>query len=151
MSMTIQPSRTFPATASQGNPVPAAAISSQARGSGQVQGPADGRPARWRPEQRGQVREQADVAHARSSQRDRGGHRDERDSPVEQRRGALFLQRAGQQAGQADLVGGLAEQDRARVADQALSVRGDLQGMVPPVMLHGEERSGLEVAACGNR
>ena len=39
------------------------------------------------------------------------------------------------------LVGGLAEQDRAGVADQALPVRGDLQGMVPPVMLHGEERS----------
>jgi hypothetical protein len=27
------------------------------------------------------------------------------------------------------------------VPDQALPVRGDLQGMVPPVMLHGEERS----------
>ena len=42
------------------------------------------------------------------------------------------------------LVGGLAEQDRAGVADQALSVRGDLQGMVPPVKLHGEERSRFE-------
>jgi hypothetical protein len=38
------------------------------------------------------------------------------------------------------VVGGLAEQDRAGVADQARPVRGDLQGTVPPVMLHGEER-----------
>ena len=27
------------------------------------------------------------------------------------------------------------------MADQAGPVRGDLQGMIPPVMLHGEERS----------
>jgi hypothetical protein len=27
------------------------------------------------------------------------------------------------------------------MADQARPVRGDLQGMVPAVMLHGEERS----------
>jgi hypothetical protein len=27
------------------------------------------------------------------------------------------------------------------VADESPSVRGDLQGMVPPVKLHGEERS----------
>ena len=44
-------------------------------------------------------------------------------------------------AGQSRLVGGLAEQDRAGVADQAGPAGGDLQGMVPPVMLHGEERS----------
>jgi hypothetical protein len=44
-----------------------------------------------------------------------------------------------------DVKYGLAEQDGARVAAQSLPVRGDLQGMVPPVMLHGEERSRLEV------
>ena len=43
--------------------------------------------------------------------------------------------------GQSRLVSGLAQQDRAGVPDQARPVRGDLQGMVPPVMLHGEERS----------
>src|SRR5690242_5496141 len=53
-----------------------------------------------------------------------------------------FLRRAADSpGGQAELVGGLAEQDRAGVADESLSVRGDLQGMVPPVKLHGEERS----------
>jgi hypothetical protein len=40
------------------------------------------------------------------------------------------------------LVSGLAEQDRPGVADQPGSSCGDLQGMVPPVKLHGEERSG---------
>ena len=39
------------------------------------------------------------------------------------------------------LIGGLAEQDRAGVADQPGPVGGDLQSMVPPVMLHREERS----------
>ena len=57
-----------------------------------------------------------------------------------------FLSRAAlSPAVRPELVGGLAEQDRAGVADQSLSVRGDLQGMVPPVMLHGEERSRLGV------
>ena len=50
-------------------------------------------------------------------------------------------QRRAQLPGQSRLVSGLAEQDRAGVPDQARPVRGDLQGMVPPVMLHGEERS----------
>ena len=70
---------------------------------------------------------------------------DEHDSPVEQRRRALLPQGRAEPGGEPELVGGLAEQDGAGVADQALSVRGDLQGMVPPVMLHGEERSRLEV------
>ncbi len=34
--------------------------------------------------------------------------------------------------GEAELVGGLAEQDRAGAADEALSVRCDLMGTVPP-------------------
>ncbi len=58
--------------------------------------------------------------------------------PVVQGRGALLPQRRAQAGGQSCLVGGLAEEYRAGVADQALPVRGDLQGMGPPVMLHGE-------------
>ena len=58
------------------------------------------------------------------------------------KRGELpFFRSAPLSRGQSGLVGGLAEQDRSGVADQACSVGGDLQGMVPPVMLHGEERS----------
>jgi hypothetical protein len=36
------------------------------------------------------------------------------------------------------------------MAGQARPVGGDLQGMVPPVMLHGEERSSSGIKACGN-
>jgi hypothetical protein len=43
--------------------------------------------------------------------------------------------------GQAALVGELAQQDPAGMADQAVPVGSDLQGMVPPVKLHGEKRS----------
>ena len=87
------------------------------------------------------MREQGDVAHGRGAQRDRDGQRCEHRPPVQQRRAALLQQGGGQPGGQAELVGGLAEQDRAGVADESPSVRGDLQGMVPPVKLHGEERS----------
>jgi Resolvase, N terminal domain len=80
----------------------------------------------------------ADVAHARGAQRDHGRHRDQHDSPVEQGRRALPPQRRAQARGQSRLVRGLAEEYRAGVADQARPVRGDLQGMGPPVMLHGE-------------
>jgi hypothetical protein len=48
------------------------------------------------------------------------------------------------------VAGGLTEQDRAGVADQAGPAGGDLQGMVPPVMLHGQERSSPGIKACGN-
>jgi hypothetical protein len=61
--------------------------------------------------------------------------------PVEQRGRALLPQRGAEAAGEAELVGGLAEQDRAGVADQLGSSCGDLQGTVPPVKRHGEERS----------
>jgi hypothetical protein len=74
-------------------------------------------------------------------ERDRGRHRDQHDPPVQQRRRTRLPQRRAQGGGQSRLVGGLAEQDRAGVPDQALPVRGDLQGMVPPVKLHGEQRS----------
>ena len=44
----------------------------------------------------------------------------------------FFRSAAHRHGGKPGLVGGLAEQDRAGVPDQALPVRGDLQGMVPP-------------------
>jgi hypothetical protein len=47
--------------------------------------------------------------------------------------------------GQSRLVSGLPQQDRAGVPDQARPVARDLQGMVPRRMLHGEERSDLEI------
>ena len=50
-------------------------------------------------------------------------------------------QRSAQPRGQPRLVSGLAQQDRARMPDKARPVTGDLQGMVPRHMLHGEERS----------
>jgi hypothetical protein len=47
-----------------------------------------------------------------------------------------------QDAVAAQQVSGLRDHaPRAGVAEQSLPVRGDLQGMVPPVKLHGEERS----------
>ena len=106
--------------------------------------------ARRVPQHRGQVRQHRDVAHAGRPERDRGRQRDQHDTPVEQRRRARLPQRRAQLRGQSRLVSGLAEQDRAGVADQARPVRGDLQGMVPPVMLHGEERSSPGITACGN-
>ena len=87
------------------------------------------------------MRQQGDVAHAGGPERDRGRQRHEHGTPVEDGRGARLPQRRAELPGQSGLVGGLAEQDRAGVADQPGPVRGDLQGMVPPVMLHGEERS----------
>jgi len=68
-------------------------------------------------------------------------HRHQHDPPVQNRPVPGLAQRRAQLPGQSRLVGGLPEEDRAGVADQARSVGGDLQGMVPPVMLHGEERS----------
>ena len=62
-------------------------------------------------------------------------------------RRARLPQRRAQAGGQSRLVGGLAEQDRAGVADQARPAAGDLQGMVPPRILHGEERSSLREVA----
>jgi hypothetical protein len=63
------------------------------------------------------------------------------DPPVKQGRRARLPQSGAQARCQPCLVGGLPQQDRARVADQARPAAGDLQGMAPPVMLHGEERS----------
>jgi hypothetical protein len=74
-------------------------------------------------------------------ERDRGRQRYQHDPPVEDRRVARLPQRPAQPGGQFRQVGGLAEQDRAGVADQAGPVSRDLMGMVLPVMLHGEERS----------
>ena len=87
------------------------------------------------------MRQHRDIAHAGGPQRDRRRHRDQHDPPVEQGRGALLPQRSAQPRGQPRLVSGLAQQDRARMPDKARPVTGDLQGMVPRHMLHGEERS----------
>jgi hypothetical protein len=56
-----------------------------------------------------------------------------------------LLQCRAQPGGQSRLVSGLPQQDRAGVPDQARPVARDLQGMVPRRMLHGEERSDLEI------
>jgi hypothetical protein len=80
-----------------------------------------------------------DVAHARGPQRDRDRHRHQHDPPVQDRRLPRLPQPGAQPAGQSRLVGGLAEQDCAGVADEAGPGGGDLQGMVPPASC--EERS----------
>ena len=163
MSITSQPVRVFPAMASHGNPagVPSISVhtcaralararairSSMAAIAGQVQGPPHRRPARRVPQHRGQVRQHRDVAHAGGPERDRRRHRDQHDPPVENGRCPRLPQRRTQGSGQSRLVSGLAEQDRARVADQARPAVGDLQGMVPPRILHGEERSSLREVA----
>ena len=164
--MMTQPARVFPAISSHGNPAGVASISFHACARALARARAirsrtAGVPARSSarrtvgplgaaPEDGGEVGEQGDVAHARGAQRDRRRHRDQHDPPVEQRRRALLPQRRAQGGGEPGLVGGLAEQDRAGVADQALSVRGDLQGMVPPVTLHGEGRSSSRGFRRGN-
>jgi hypothetical protein len=112
-----------------------------ARRPGQVQGAAHRRPARRVPEHRREVPQQGDVAHAGGPERDRGGQRDQHGAPVEGGRRALLPQRRAQLRGESCLAGGLSEQDRAGVADQPGPAGGDLQGVVPPVMLHGGERS----------
>jgi hypothetical protein len=166
MSMTTQPARVFPAISSHGNPAGVAWISFQARArapgagagdpvqdgrrAGEVQRAADRRAARRGPEDRGEVGEQGDVAHAGGPERDRDGHRDQHGPPVQERRRARLPQRRAQGGGEPGLIGALAEQDRAGVADQALCVRGDLQGMVPSVKLHGEERSSSRGFRRGN-
>ena len=76
-------------------------------------------------------------------ERGRRNERGEDGAPVEDGRRPFLLQCRGQLRSQSGLVGGLAEQDRAGVADQPGSVGGDLQGKVPPAKLHDEERSRL--------
>jgi len=115
-----------------------------------VQGAPHRRPARRVFQHRGQVRQQRDVAHTGGPERDRRRQRDQHDPPVEGGRRPGLAQRRAELSGESRLVGGFAEQHGTGVADQARPVRGDLQGMVPPVMLHGEERSSPGIKACGN-
>jgi hypothetical protein len=82
-----------------------------------------------------------DIAHAGGPERDRRRHRHQHNPPVKDRRLPCFLQRRTQPRGKSRLVSGLAQQDRAGMPDKARPVTGDLQGMVPRHMLHGEERS----------
>jgi len=87
------------------------------------------------------MRQHRDIAHAGRPEGDRRRHRHQDDPPVQNRGIPGLAQRRAQLRGQPRLVTGLPEQDRPGVADQACPVGGDLQGMVPPVMLHREERS----------
>jgi len=111
------------------------------RGAGQVHGPPYRRAARRGPQHGSEMRQHRDIAHARRAQRDRDRHRHQRGTTVEKGRFPRPPQRHAQPGGQSRLVSGLAQQDRAGVPDQARPVARDLQGMVPAVMLHGEERS----------
>src|SRR5690349_5323144 len=157
MSMTSHPVSVLPATASQGNPAGVFSIRSQACSRALARARAirsrmRGVPARSR------ARRTVGPLGAGPSTGDRCASRavslmdvapsaiatasDASTVPlVQQRRAALPAQGGGQPGGQAELVGGLAEQDRAGVAEESPPVRGDLQGMIPPVKLHGEERS----------
>ncbi|HET9970109.1 MAG TPA: hypothetical protein VFQ68_17890 [Streptosporangiaceae bacterium] len=101
MSITTQPARVFPAIASHGNPaaVPSISVHTCARAlararairSSMAAAPAGSRarahrrPARRRPQHRGQVRQHRDIAHAGRPERDRRRHRDQDDSPVQNR------------------------------------------------------------------
>ena len=110
------------------------------RGPGQVKSAAHRRPARRVPEHGARCASRAmplmlAAPSAIAAASDRHG------APVEGGRRALLPQRPAELPGQSCLVGGLPQQDRAGVADQAGPAGGDLQGTVPPVMLHGEERS----------
>ena len=69
-------------------------------------------------------------------------HRDQHDPPVEQRRRALPAA-APRSAPAVSPAWSAALRSRIAPAwpTRPCPVRGDLQGMVPPVMLHGEERS----------
>ena len=167
MSMTSHPAGVLPAMASHGNPPGAASISFEAcslafararalRSSmaevPQVQGAADGGAVRGVAEQRREVREMGDVAHAGRAEGDRDRQRREHGPAVEQWRRALPEQGGTEPGGGPELAGGLAEQDGARVADQTLPVRGDFQGMLPPVMqCMARSAPGWKLCACGNR
>jgi hypothetical protein len=100
MSMTSHPVSVLPATASQGNPegvrsmrlqacslafARAQAMRSSMRGVPARSRAADRGAARRGPQDRAQVREQGNVAHARGAERDRDGQRREHRSPAKQR------------------------------------------------------------------
>jgi len=93
------------------------------------------------------MRQHRDIALARGAQRDRDRHRHQRDPPVQHWRRTRLPQCRAQGGGESGLVGGLAEQDRAGVPDQARPAAGHLEGMIPPRILHGEQRSSLREAA----
>jgi hypothetical protein len=96
------------------------------------------------------VREQGDAAHAGRPERDRHGPPDQYDTPVQQQRPARLPHRHAQGGGQSRPASGPAEQHRADMAGQARPACGDLQGIIPPVMLPGEQRSSPGIKACGN-
>ena len=157
MSMTSQPARVFPAMTSHGNPagVPSISFHACARAFARaraIRSSTAGVPARSRARRTVGPLGASPSTGARCASSAMSlmlvapsaiAAASETSTIPRSRAGdaALLPQRRAQLRGQSRLVGGLAEQDRAGVADQARPVRGDLQGMVPPVMLHGEERS----------
>jgi hypothetical protein len=110
---------------------------------GQLQCPPHRRVARRGPEQRFLVCQQGDVAHAGRPERDRHRHGHQRDTPARQRELPGSRQRRPQRRGQPRLVGQLAQQHRPGMPDQALALAGYRQPVIPPRMIHDEERSCL--------
>ncbi len=108
---------------------------------GQVQGPADRGIGRRRPEHRRELAQHLGVGHRRRAQRDRDRRRRQRRASADLRGRSPLRQGGVEFGGQSHLVGELAQQDPAGMADQAVPAGSDLQGMVPPVKLHGEKRS----------
>jgi len=157
MSVTSHPVSAFPAMTSHGNPagVPSISVHACVRAFARaraIRSSMAGAPARSSarravgplgaaPSTGARCWGHRDVAHAGGPQRDRRRQQDQHDTPVQQRRRAFPAQRGTQPPGKSRLVRGLPRQHRAGVAGQARPVRGALQGMVPAVMLHGEERS----------
>jgi hypothetical protein len=114
---------------------------------GEVQDPADRRSGRRGPQHEGELVQDRDVGHRGGAHRDGDRRRYQHHAPAELRERPFLRQRCVKCGGQAAPVGELAQQDPARMPDEPGSVRGDRQGMVPPVILHGGERScSLETA-----
>jgi hypothetical protein len=69
--------------------------------------------------------------------------RDQRRTAVHQRELPLARQRRSQRRGQPGPVGQLPQEHRPGVPDQALALAGYRQPVIPPRILHDEERSCL--------
>jgi hypothetical protein len=87
--------------------------------------------------------QQGDVIHAGGAERDRHRHGHQRHTPVHQRELPLARQRRSQCGGQPGPVSQLPQQHRPGVPDQALALAGHLQPVIPPRIIHDEERSCL--------
>jgi hypothetical protein len=110
---------------------------------GQLQRPPHRRVARLGTQHRGVMSQHGDVVHAGRPQRDRHRHGHQRHTPVDQRELPPACQRQPQGRGQPRLIGQLPQQHRPGVPDQALTLAGHLQPVIPPRIIHDEERSCL--------